>query len=96
MMHIARRSFFFTALQFVVITNYYVSLRLAKKTAMHSKHLPAEDLRLNQTRQLILHGFYQNHGTAGYFPIILCLSGFSSYFSITTPTLGRISVCCVF
>jgi hypothetical protein len=31
MMLIARRSFFFTALQFVVITNYYVSLRLAKK-----------------------------------------------------------------
>jgi hypothetical protein len=31
MMLIARRSFFFTALQFVVITSYYVSLRLAKK-----------------------------------------------------------------
>jgi len=31
MMLIARRCFFFTALQFVVITSYYVSLRLAKK-----------------------------------------------------------------
>jgi len=31
MLHIARRSFFFTALQFVVITSYTVSLRLAKK-----------------------------------------------------------------
>jgi hypothetical protein len=31
MMLIARRSFFFTALQFVVITRYAVSLRLAKK-----------------------------------------------------------------
>ena len=31
MMLIAHRSFFFTALQFVVITSYYVSLRLAKK-----------------------------------------------------------------
>ena len=31
MMLIARRSFFFTALQFVVITSYTVSLRLAKK-----------------------------------------------------------------
>ena len=31
MMLIARRSFFFTALQFVVITSHYVSLRLAKK-----------------------------------------------------------------
>jgi len=31
MMLIARRSFIFTALQFVVITSYYVSLRLAKK-----------------------------------------------------------------
>jgi len=28
---LARRSFFFAALQFVVITSYYVSLRLAKK-----------------------------------------------------------------
>jgi hypothetical protein len=31
MMLIARRSFFFSALQFVVITRYTVSLRLAKK-----------------------------------------------------------------
>ncbi len=31
MMLIARRSFFFTALQFVEITRYTVSLRLAKK-----------------------------------------------------------------
>ena len=31
MMLIARRSFFFTALQFVVITRYTVSFRLAKK-----------------------------------------------------------------
>ena len=31
MMFIARRSFFFTALQFVVITSYTVSWRLAKK-----------------------------------------------------------------
>jgi len=31
MMLIARRCFFFTALQFVVITGYTVSLRLAKK-----------------------------------------------------------------
>jgi len=31
MMLIVRRSFFFTALQFVVITRYTVSLRLAKK-----------------------------------------------------------------
>ena len=30
MMPIARHSFFFAALQFVVITSYYVSLRLAK------------------------------------------------------------------
>ena len=30
-MLIARRCFFFTALQFVVITSYTVSLRLAKK-----------------------------------------------------------------
>jgi hypothetical protein len=31
MMHIARRCFFFTALPFVVITRYTVSLRLANK-----------------------------------------------------------------
>ena len=31
MMLIARRCFFFTALQFVVITGYYVSLRFSKK-----------------------------------------------------------------
>jgi len=31
MMLIARRSFFFTAVQFVAITSYTVSLRLAKK-----------------------------------------------------------------
>ena len=31
MMPITRRSFFFAALQFVVITRYYVSLRLANK-----------------------------------------------------------------
>ena len=31
MMLTARRSFFFTALQFVEITHYTVSLRLAKK-----------------------------------------------------------------
>ena len=31
MMLIARRCFFFTALQFVVITSYYNELRLARK-----------------------------------------------------------------
>ena len=31
MMLIARRYFFFTALQFVVITSYFISFRLAKK-----------------------------------------------------------------
>ncbi len=31
MMLIARRAFFFTALQFVVITSYHAPLRLAKK-----------------------------------------------------------------
>jgi len=31
MILIARRCFFFAALQFVVITRYYVSLRFAKK-----------------------------------------------------------------
>jgi hypothetical protein len=36
MMLIARRSFFFTALQFVVITRFYASLRLAKKKQQHT------------------------------------------------------------
>jgi hypothetical protein len=48
MMPITRRSFFFAALQFVVITRYYVSLRLAnKETTTHAKHHPAEDFWLN-------------------------------------------------
>jgi len=35
-MLIARRSFFFAALQFVVITRYTVSMRLAKKKQQRS------------------------------------------------------------
>jgi len=49
MMLIARRCFFFTALQFVAITRYYVSLRLAKKKQQrtHAKHHPPEGFRMN-------------------------------------------------
>jgi hypothetical protein len=36
MMLIARRSFFFAALQFVAITRYTVSLRLARKKQQRS------------------------------------------------------------
>ena len=46
-MLIARRCFFFTALQFVAITRYTVSLRLAKKKQQRTAlHHPTEDLGL--------------------------------------------------
>jgi len=44
MMLIARRSFFFTALQFVAITRYTVSLRLAKKKQQRT--LNTSELRI--------------------------------------------------
>jgi hypothetical protein len=44
MMLIARRSFFFAALQFVVITRYTASLRLAKKK--HQRTLNTTQLRI--------------------------------------------------
>jgi hypothetical protein len=47
MMLIVRRSFFITALQFVVITRYYVSCALPKETSTHAKHRPIEDFRYN-------------------------------------------------
>jgi hypothetical protein len=44
MMLIARRSFFFTALQFVVITSFTLC---QKETTTLSKHHSTEDFRLN-------------------------------------------------
>ena len=40
MMLIAHRCFFFTALQFVVVTIYYVSLRLARKKQQRTLNPP--------------------------------------------------------
>jgi len=40
MMLITRRSFFFTALQFVVTTRYTVSLRLSKKKQQRTLNTP--------------------------------------------------------
>ena len=40
MMLIARRSFFFAAFQFVVITSYTVSLHLAKKKQQRTLYTP--------------------------------------------------------
>ena len=49
-MHIARRCFFFTALQFVEITRYTISLRLAKKKQQRT-------LKTTQLRVLgLMHG----------------------------------------
>ena len=53
MMLIARRCFFFTALQFVVITSCYVSLRLAKK----------KQQRMLNTTQLRILGLSKIPGT---------------------------------
>ena len=52
-MHIARRCFFFTALQFVVIRCNNALYRLIapgqKETTMHAKYHPTENFRLNES-----------------------------------------------
>ena len=48
MLFIAHCFLLFAVLQFVVITGYYASLRLAKnKKTKHSKHHPTDVFRLN-------------------------------------------------